>query len=88
VIGGLVGIVPRADNMVDVDPLLPPDVWDWFCLDGVPYHGHSLTIVWDRTGAHYGRGAGLAIWADGREIARSAELGRLKALLPASRKAS
>lgn len=88
VIGGLVGIVPRADNMVDVDPLLPPDAWDWFCLDGVPYHGHSLTIVWDRTGAHYGRGAGLAIWADGREIARSAELGRLKALLPASRKAS
>jgi hypothetical protein len=88
VIGGLVGIVPRADDTVEVDPLLPPDAWDWFCLDGVPYHGHSLTVVWDRTGEHYGRGAGLAIWADGREIARSAELGRLTGALPASGEAN
>lgn len=88
VISGLVGIVPREDNIVEIDPLLPADEWDWFCLDDVPYHGHSLTIVWDRTGEHYGRGAGLAIWADGQEVARSAELGRLKGSLPASTKSN
>jgi hypothetical protein len=60
----------------------PPYAWDWFCLDGVPYHGHELTIVWDRTGNRYGRGAGLAIWADGKEIARSPSLGRLTGKLP------
>ena len=85
VIGGLVGIVPREDETVEVDPLLPADAWDWFCLEGVPYHGRSLTIVWDRTGKHYGRGAGLAIWADGQEIARSAELGRLTGELPSAK---
>ncbi len=103
VISGLVGLVPREDDVVEVDPLIPanddmndprrregpilegpPYAWDWFCLDGVPYHGHSLTIVWDRTGERYGRGAGLAIWADGEEIARSPELGRLTGKLPAA----
>ena len=79
VISGLVGIVPRADDTVEVDPLLPADAWDWFCLDDVPYHGQSLTVVWDRTGEHYGRGVGLAIFVDGREIARSPTLGRLTA---------
>ena len=67
-----------------IDPLLPPDTWDWFCLDGVPYHGQSLTIVWDRTGSRYNRGAGLAIWVGGREVARRAVLGRLTAKLPPS----
>jgi hypothetical protein len=70
-----------------VDPklahqLLPPDTWDWLCLDGDPYHGQSLTIVWDRTGDHYKRGPGLAILVSGREIARTAEVGRLTGKLP------
>jgi hypothetical protein len=82
VISGLVGLVPREDDTVEVDPLLPDDAWDWFCLDGVPYHGHSLTIVWDRTGKKYDRGAGLSIWADGEEIARSPKLSRLTGTLP------
>ena len=49
VIRGLVGIVPRDDDIVEVDPLLPPDAWDWFCLDGVPYHGRLSD---DRLGSH------------------------------------
>lgn len=83
VISGLVGIVPRDDDIVDVNPLIPPDAWDWFGLDGVTYRGHSLTIIWDRDGTHYGHGPGLALWADGHEIARSIELSRLTARLPA-----
>jgi hypothetical protein len=82
VIRGLAGIVPRADDTVEVDPLLPAEAWDWFCVDGVPYHGKSLTIVWDRMGSHYKRGAGLAIWANGHEISRRATLGRLTGALP------
>jgi hypothetical protein len=82
VIRGLVGIVPRDDDVVEVDPLVPPGTCDWFCLDGAPYHGRILTIAWDRTGDKYNRGTGLAIWADGHEIARAANLERLKGKLP------
>ena len=76
VISGLIGLRPRPDAMVEVNPLVPED-WDWFCLDALPYHGHSLTIVWDRTGQHYGKGQGLRVMADGKEIAASAKLARL-----------
>jgi hypothetical protein len=74
VIAGLVGIVPREDEILEVDPLLPANAWNWFCLDDVPYHGHRLTIVWDRTGDRYHRGSGLTILVDGREAARSEAL--------------
>jgi alpha-L-fucosidase 2 len=82
VVSGLVGLVPRADDVVEINPLLPDDVWDWFCLDGVPYRGRSLTIAWDREGHHYGRGAGLAVWADGKELARSPSLRQLSVRMP------
>jgi hypothetical protein len=82
VIRGLVGIVPRDDDVVEIDPLIPVAAWDWFCLDGIPYHGRQLTIIWDRTGKRYQRGTGLAIWANGTEIARSANLSRLTGRLP------
>jgi hypothetical protein len=62
--------------------LLPADAWDWFCLDDVPYHGRNLAIAWDRTGERYKRGAGLAIWIDGREIARCQKLERLTVNIP------
>jgi hypothetical protein len=82
VIGGLIGIVPRDDDIVQVDPLLPMNEWEWFCLDGVYYRGRVLTIVWDRTGSRYGRGAGFAIWAEGEELARADVLCALSARLP------
>lgn len=82
VITGLAGLRPRSDPVVDVEPLLPPGTWDWFCLDDVPYHGHRLTIVWDRTGTHYGWGRGLSVWADGREVARTNGLTVARGMLP------
>ena len=81
VITGLVGLRPRADATVEVNPLVPGE-WDYFCLDGVGYHGRSVTVLWDRAGRRYGRGAGLAILVDGRELARREDLGRLTATLP------
>jgi len=74
VITGLVGLVPRSDDRIVIQPLVPDGAWDWFCLDGVTYQGHRLTIVWDRTGERYERGVGLALFVDGHEIARTAKL--------------
>lgn len=77
VITGLAGLRPRADNVVEINPLVPTGTWPWFCLDGVPYHGHNLTILWDQTGAHYGRGSGLSIFDGKKRIAHADQLGRL-----------
>ena len=82
VITGLAGLRPRADNVVEVNPMLPAGKWEWFCLDRVPYHGRLLTIVWDQTGARFKAGKGLRLLADGKEIARSATLNRLTGTLP------
>lgn len=81
-ITGVVGLVPRADETVEVWPLLPDDTWDWFCLDGVKYHGHVLTIIWDRTGEHFHRGRGLMVWAGGKQIATADRLERVSGRLP------
>lgn len=82
VISGLVGLRPRTDDLVEIHPLLPEDAWDYFALEGVPYHGRLLTIVWDRTGARYGRGAGLRVWSEGEQLASVERLQRLEARLP------
>jgi hypothetical protein len=82
VISGLVGIVPQDDNTLVVDPLLPNDSWDWFCLDGVPYHGHNVTVIWDRTGKRYNRGTGFIVLVDGKEMAHTPGLSRVVVDLP------
>lgn len=84
VIAGIAGLRPRADDVVEVHPLLPADSWDWFCVDGVSYHGRSLTILWDRDGRRYGRGPGLSLWVDGKTVARGPDLRKLEGMLPAS----
>ncbi len=77
VITGLAGLRPRTGNIVEVNPLLAPDAWEWFCLEGVPYHGRVLTILWDRDGSRFGRGAGLRLFVDGRLAAQSPSLRRI-----------
>lgn len=83
VITGLVGLRPRADDTIEIHPLLPDGTWDWFALDGLPYHGRTLTILWDKTGARYGKGAGLRVFADGKLLAETNRLTRVTATLPA-----
>lgn len=82
VITGLVGLEPRQDDLVEVDPLLPDGIWDWFCLDGVKYHDQTLTILWDKTGEHYRRGPGLQVLIDGIAIAKSDRLEHLTGRFP------
>jgi hypothetical protein len=82
-ITGLVGLRPQAGDTVVVNPLLPENAWDWFCLDALPYHGHILTVLWDRTGRHFNRGKGLAVFSDGRRIAASPRLARVTGRLTA-----
>ena len=82
VITGVVGLCPRADSTIEVFPLLPPGTWDWFCLDGLKYHDHTLTVLWDKDGTHYHRGSGLIVLANGKQIMRANELSKATGILP------
>ena len=60
VIAGLCGIVPQEDGKVSVKPLVP-ESWEWWCVDGIRYHGRNLTVLFDRDGSRYGKGKGLVV---------------------------
>ena len=82
VITGLVGLRPRADETLEVNPLIPEGTWDYFCLDQVLYHGRVITVLYDKTGRRYGRGTGLMVLVDGKQVAHSKLLQRVTAHLP------
>ena len=77
IITGLCGLRPRADNTIEVNPLLPPEKWDYFCLDNVLYHGHNLTIVWDKDGSRYHAGKGLRVYINGKLVGLRYDIGKL-----------
>lgn len=81
IISGLVGIRPTTEAQITLHPLIPADSWDYFCLDGIAYHGHILTVIWDRDGSHYHQGAGLRLLIDGTLKAHRADLGKLQVKL-------
>ncbi len=73
VISGLIGLRGQSNDTLTVSPLAPA-TWDYFALENTPYHGHNVTVLWDRTGARYGRGAGLKVFVDGSVAAAQADL--------------
>jgi hypothetical protein len=61
-------MAPQADERgrISLNPLVPRDYWDWFCLLDVNCNGHRVDIIYDRTGRHYGQGKGLQLIIDGK----------------------
>lgn len=86
IITGLIGLRPSDSNEVIVHPLLPPGTWSYFALAGIPYHGHLLTIFYDRDGTRYHRGAGFQVLCDGHVIGKVGELREIRAELPGGKK--
>ncbi len=76
-ITGICGLRPSADGTITVNPLLPSGKWEYFCLDNVAYHGHTITILYDKTGTHYHQGSGLQLLVDGKKVAQRSDLGKL-----------
>lgn len=81
IIADLVGLIPHYNDSVTVKPLIP-SAWDYFCLDGISYHGNQLTVLWDRDGQIYNKGAGLQILLNGEPIAQSDEIAKITAYVP------
>ncbi|HUQ55035.1 MGH1-like glycoside hydrolase domain-containing protein [Lentzea sp.] len=82
VLSGLLGIRPQLGDDVQIAPLAP-STWDYFAAENVPYHGHNLTVLWDRTGSRYGKGAGLRVWVDGRLTHSQPGLSAVRLSIPA-----
>lgn len=69
------GLRPRADGRLAVQPLLPPrSAVRWFAVDGVRARGRDVCVVYDRDGVRYGLGPGLHVLLEGIPVA-SGKLG-------------
>lgn len=77
IITGVCGLTPSLDNELTIQPLLPEGQWGYFCLDGVRYHDHRLTVLWDEDGMRYQQGRGLTVLVDGKRVANRETLGAL-----------
>ncbi|MEO8819888.1 MAG: discoidin domain-containing protein [Ginsengibacter sp.] len=70
IITGVCGLHPRADNLLDVRPIITDDI-DYFCLQNVLYHGCHLTILYDKDGKKYRRGKGLLVFSNGKKLEKT-----------------
>lgn len=70
VITGLAGIRPSSEKVLKINPLA--EGIEYFCLDGVKYHGKYITIVWDKNGDKYEKG--LAVYVNGEKKAQADNL--------------
>lgn len=75
ILGGLVGVRPRADGYLEVNPLVDASV-RWFRADRLLYRGHDVAVQWDADGSHFGT-QGLVVEIDGVQANASTTLARL-----------
>lgn len=77
VISGLMGIQSKETDSIEVDPLIP-DEWEYACLENIQYHGNDITLIWDKTGKKYNKGKGLLLFSNGKKIASSPVVKKIK----------
>lgn len=77
IITGLVGLRPRSDDIIEINPLLPDYKWDWFCIDRLKYHDRELTICWDKDGTRYNLGKGLFVLVNGQLKGHSGKIEKI-----------
>ncbi|PLB54118.1 six-hairpin glycosidase [Aspergillus steynii IBT 23096] len=78
VISGFVGIRPREDDVLEVNPLADVETVSYFRAERILYHGHDVAVQWDATGDKYGK-AGLIVEVDGEQVATADKLSRVTA---------
>jgi len=66
IITGLCGIRPSEGNTLVINPLIDSSI-QYFCLQDIIYHGHKMTVVYDKDGNKYKLGKGLTVFVDGKK---------------------
>lgn len=77
IITGLCGVRPSEGDTLTLNPLIDDSI-DYFYLADVPYHGHRITIVYDRDGTKYKMGKGLSVRVDGKKGGLEIEDGKAR----------
>ena len=82
IIEGLVGLRAAFGKLFSVNPLAVG--LEYFALDNLHYHNHSVTVAWDEHGSRGYKGCakGLCVWVDGLVVATSPKLVKLAVQLP------
>ncbi|KAH7389750.1 Six-hairpin glycosidase-like protein [Pyrenochaeta sp. MPI-SDFR-AT-0127] len=81
VLSGFVGIRASAHNILEVNPLIDGSTISYFRADRIIYHGNEIAVQWDSNGSRYGS-VGLHVEVNGRIVARSRNLTKLRIQLP------
>lgn len=81
ILSGLVGIRANNQDILEINPLFSSKDLDYLCADGILYHGHYITVIWDKEGSRYGFGKGLNILCNGKKIAYSNTTSKIKICL-------
>jgi hypothetical protein len=87
VLSGLIGIRPRADDILEVDPLVPTQPSTdapihYVALQDLEYHHHHVSVFYDADGSRYHIGRGLSIFVDHRRAFGPRPLARTQITLP------
>ena len=67
VITGLLGIVPRSDDFLQINPIVPQN-WTFYAIENAAYHGHLISYFYDADGTRYGLGKGLTVFVNGEQV--------------------
>jgi len=84
ILSGLIGIRPRADQVLEIDPLLPAGGANgerpigYFALEGLRYHGHDVSVIYDSDGSRYHIGRGLSVFVEGERVSGPGPLQRVR----------
>ncbi|ODM98341.1 Beta-L-arabinobiosidase [Orchesella cincta] len=81
VLGDLIGIVPQPDNTFVINPLIP-STWPYFIVENLMYHGHNITVLYDKDGSKYNTTAGMKIFLNGELAASQPQLGIMTLDIP------
>lgn len=77
VLAGLLGLRAQADNSLVVNPLVP-GTWEYFAVENAAYHGHNVTVIWDRRGTRYNHGRGMRVYVDGSLAGKRDTVGSIR----------
>jgi hypothetical protein len=77
IITGLCGIRPSKGNTLTIRPLLDHSI-QYFCLEEVMYHGHKITLVYDKDGSKYKLGKGLTVFVDKKKALIKEDRGKFE----------
>jgi len=80
IISGLCGIRPSAGDTLVINPLVDTTI-QYFFLDDVRYHGHKLSVIYDKDGNKYKTGKGLTVLVDGKKATLIREQGKYKVVI-------